>query len=75
MRDRMLRIRQIVGTGMLEKYAMGREAEQELVNFIYDNKHKLREISLRMVLKVADLWKMKPDGYQQLADQTCMRSH
>jgi len=28
-----------------------------------------------MVLKVADLWKMKPDGYQQLADQTCMRSH
>ena len=73
MRDRMLRIRQIVGTGMLEKYAMGREAEQELVNFIYDNKHKLREISLRMVLKIADLWKMAPDRYQHLAEQTCMR--
>ena len=73
MRDRMLRIRQIVGTGMLEKYAMGREAEQELVQFIYDNKHKLREISLRMVLKIADLWKMAPDRYQHLAEQTCMR--
>jgi hypothetical protein len=73
MRDRMLRIRQIVGTGMLEKYAMGKEAEAELVNFIYENKHKLREISLRMVLKIADLWKMAPDRYQHLAEQTCMR--
>ena len=73
MRDRMLRIRQIVGTGMLEKYAMGKEAEDELVNFIYANKHKLREISLRMVLKIADLWKMAPDRYQHLAEQTCMR--
>ena len=73
MRDRMLRIRQIVATGMLEKYAMGREAEQELVDFIYDNKHKLREISLRMVLKIADLWKMSPERYQHLAEQTCMR--
>jgi len=73
MRDRMLRIRQIVGTGMLEKYAMGKQAEDELVNFIYANKHKLREISLRMVLKIADLWKMAPDRYQHLAEQTCMR--
>ena len=73
MRDRMLRIRQIVGTGMLEKYAMCKEAEDELVQFIYDNKHKLREISLRMVLKIADLWKMAPDRYQHLAEQTCMR--
>jgi len=73
MRDRMLRIRQIVGTGMLEKYAMGRETEAELVQFIFDNKHKLREISLRMVLKIADLWKMAPDRYKHLAEQTCMR--
>ena len=73
MRDRMLRIRQIVGTGMLEKYAMGHEEEQRLVQFIFDNKHKLREISLRMVLKIADLWKMSPDRYQHLAEQTCMR--
>ena len=73
MRDRMLRIRQIVGTGMLEKYAMGKEQEEQLVQFIFDNKHKLREISLRMVLKIADLWKMAPDRYQHLAEQTCMR--
>ena len=75
MRDRMLRIKQIVRAGMLDKYNMPDDAKTELVNYIFENKHRLREISLRMVLKVADLWKMKPDGYQQLADQTCMRSH
>ncbi len=75
MRDRMLRIRQIVRAGMLDKYNMPDDAKAALVDYIFENKHRLREISLRMVLKVADLWKMKPDGYQQLADQTCMRSH
>ena len=73
MKDRMLRIRQICGIGMLDKYAMADELEEELIQFIYDNKHKLREISLRMVLKIADLWKMAPDKWKLLAEQTCMR--
>ena len=73
MRDRMLRIRQICGAGMLSKYAMPKEVEEDLIQFIYENKHKLREISLRMVLKIADLWKMSPDRYKHLAEQTCMR--
>ena len=73
MRDRMLRIKQICRLGMLEKYAMGKEKEAELIQFIFDNKHRLREISLRMVLKIADLWKMAPDKYQALAINTCMR--
>ena len=73
MRDRMLRIRQICGAGMLSKYAMPKEVEEDLIPFSYENKHKLREISLRMVLKIADLWKMSPDRYKHLAEQTCMR--
>ena len=73
MKDRMLRIKQICRAGMLEKYAMPRDVEQDLIQFIIDNKHRLREISLRMVLKIADLWKMKPDGYKQLAENTCMK--
>ena len=59
---------------MLEKYAMGKEEEDRLVQFIFDNKHKLREISLRMVLKIADLWKMAPDKYKMLAENTCMKN-
>jgi len=73
MRDRMLRIKQIVRAGMLDKYSMSDDTKQTLVQYIMANKHRLREISLRMVLKIADLWKMAPDRYQQLAEQTCMR--
>ena len=73
MRDRMLRIRQICRAGMLEKYGMPKDEEEQLIQFVFKNKHKLREISLRMVLKIADLWKMSPDRYQMLAEQTCMR--
>ena len=73
MKDRMLRIKQICRAGMLEKYHMPRDVEQDLIQFIIDNKHRLREISLRMVLKIADLWKMKPDGYKALAENTCMK--
>jgi len=73
MRDRMLRIRQICRIGMLEKYGMPKDEEERLIQFVFENKHKLREISLRMVLKIADLWKMAPDRYQALATQTCMR--
>ena len=69
----MLRIRQICRIGLLEKYAMPKDTEEELIQFVFKNKHKLREISLRMVLKIADLWKMSPDRYQLLAEQTCMR--
>ena len=73
MKDRMLRIRQICGIGMLKKYAMPAGLQEELIQFIHDNKHKLREISLRMVLKIADLWKMAPEKWKVLAEQTCMR--
>ena len=73
MRDRMLRIRQICGAGMLDKYAMPAATQEQMIQFIFENKHRLREISLRMVLKIADLWKMSPDRYQMLAQQTCMR--
>jgi hypothetical protein len=74
MRDRMLRIRQICRQGMLERYAMSPEDQEGLIQFIFDNRSRLREVSLRMVLKIADLWKMAPDRYQALAHQTCMKA-
>jgi hypothetical protein len=34
----------------------------------------MREISLRMVCKIADLRKTKSDNWQRMAEITCMRS-
>jgi hypothetical protein len=72
-RDRFLRIEQIVADGMLDEYKFGDEGNLEVVDFMKSNAARLREISLRMVLKISDLRAMSPDNWQELAKSTCMK--
>jgi hypothetical protein len=72
-REKVLRIKQIVEDGMLDKYDFEEGAVQELLTFIETNKKKLRELSLRMVLKLADLKASFPDRWESVASMTCMR--
>ncbi len=72
-REKMLRIKQIVREGMLTDYNFGNTAETEILDFIIDNQTKLRELSLRTVLKVADLRKAFPSMWQSMAKTTIMR--
>lgn len=72
-REKLLRIRQIVEQGMLQRYEFEESEKAELLNFISDNKDRLRELSLRMVLKVADLRKSFPNSWTGIAQTTCMR--
>lgn len=73
-RDKMLRIRQIVGDGMLNEYHFSTAEQEEIISFIDSNKKRLRELSLRMVLKIADLKKSFPERYQRVAEVSCMRN-
>lgn len=72
-REKILRIKQIVGDGMLDAYDLEDTAKQEVVNFIEVNKDKMRELSLRMVIKVADLRAAMPDKWMNVAALTCMK--
>ena len=72
-REKMLRIKQITNDGMLTEYMLGEEVVQEIVDFIDINKKRLRELSLRTVLKVADLAKAFPDKWEAMAENTVMR--
>ena len=72
-REKLLRIKQIVSDGMLDKYDMTVEEQADLLEFINVNKGKLRELSLRMVLKLADLRVSFPQRWQEVAKVTCMR--
>ena len=72
-REKVLRIKQIVEDGMLDKYDFEPGAKEELLDFIDTNKKKLRELSLRMVLKLADLKAGFPDRWTGIAEMTCMR--
>ena len=73
MRDKYLRIRQIARTGKLfQGYEFDADAEKEVLDFMYENRNKLREMSLRMALKIADLKKIS-EKWRMLAESTCMR--
>ena len=72
-REKLLRIKQITNDGMLDEYALGAEVVEEIVDFCDINKKRLRELSLRTVLKVADLAKAFPTKWEAMAENTVMR--
>lgn len=72
-REKILRIKQIVGDGMLNDYDFTDAEKVDLISFIDENKKNLRELSLRMVLKLADLKKSFPTKWKAMSAVTCMR--
>ena len=72
-REKMLRIKQIVSDGMLADYEFTDAEQAEVVEFIDTNRRRMRELSLRMVLKIADLKKSFPNNYQRVAEISCMK--
>ena len=73
-REKLLRIKQVIrDCGMLDKYEFEPVIKQEIIDFIEANQAGLRELSLRMVLKIADLKKAFPLNYQAMARNTCFR--
>jgi hypothetical protein len=74
-REKVLRIKQITQDGMLETYDFENGEETEIVDYIVENRAKMRELSLRTVLKVADLRKSFPMTWKQMSEVTVMRRH
>jgi len=72
--DYVVRIKQVVfESGMLTSQGFTATQQKTIVDFIVTNQNKLRELSLRMVLKLAGLMKMNPTGWEKLAKVSCMR--
>jgi hypothetical protein len=74
-RDKMLRIKQVhrdADGGLFADYDFTQEQTDEIMSFIWDNHTKLREVSLRMCLKVADLVKISAN-WRELAKATCVK--
>ena len=75
-RDKMLRIKQVhrdVEGGLFKDYQFDDNESQVIIDFMFENQTKLREISMRMCLKIADLVKISPDNWRNLAVNTCMK--
>ena len=72
-REKVLRIKQITADGMLDVYEFEDCVKDEIIEYIMTNKDKMRELSLRTVLKVADLRKSFPTTWQAMAEVTVMK--
>ena len=76
-RDKMLRIKQVdrdCEGGLFREYKFENGEDKLIFTFMEENAHKLREVSMRMALKIADLFKIqKNDNWKMLAESTCMR--
>ena len=73
-RDKLLRIKQIAREGgLFDTKGLTKVQEQEIIDFMYENKNKLREISLRMAQKIADLRNMDSNRWKLLTESACMK--
>ena len=74
MRDKYLRIKQIARSGgLFAAYGLDKMQENEIIDFMKTNQNRLREMSLRMAIKLADLRRMSPNRWQGIAENTCMK--
>jgi hypothetical protein len=73
-REKLLWIQHVITEKeMLTKRDVSELAQKQVLKFMMDNKEHLRELSLRMALKLADLRASFPQQWQNMAATTCMR--
>lgn len=70
--DKIRRIRHVVySCNMLEKYGFTKMEIDEIVRYIELGAPEMRELSLRVIKKIADLYIAYPNEWRQLADRGC----
>ena len=74
--DKMLRIRQVnrdAEGGLFKDYNFSDNQGEQVLDFMQANQKRLRELSIRTALKIADLVKISPNKWQALAMNTVMK--
>ena len=71
-REKMLRVRQITADGMLAKYNFTDDGIKEIIDWVDIHKTRLRELSLRTVIKAADLKSHFDVRWQSVAELTLL---
>ena len=71
-RDYMIRIKQVIDQGLLSNIGLTDKQTADVIKFLDDNKNNLRELSLRIALKIGKLRTMG-DRWAQIAKVTCCK--
>lgn len=72
-RDCIVRIKQVVESGALTSHGITSTDAREILGFVEENSEKLRELSLRLVVKIGHLKRNNPQQWKSLAKVTCVR--
>jgi len=73
-RDKIMRIKQIARDGgLFDTKGLTKIQEEEIIEFMIEKQDKLREVSLRMAQKIADLRNMDKNRWKVLTESTCMK--
>ena len=75
--DKMIRIKQVhrdADGGLFKDYDFEAGEAEAIIDFMVTNQSKLRELSMRMCLKIADLVKISPSNWKALTQATCMKA-
>jgi hypothetical protein len=73
-RDYIIRLKQVIEGGMLHDM-LDSNGIDDVINFIEENMENLRELSLRIAIKVAQFRKAYPDNFEGLCRLTCCRGN
>jgi hypothetical protein len=73
----MIRVKTVVKNDrMLEKRGLNVAEEDQVIEYMTDNLERLREVSLRMAVKISDQLKVyrgQPERWKPIVDLTCLR--
>ncbi len=72
-RDYLVRIRQVVADGMLRDQGLNASQEAEVMAYIEEKQNVLRELSLRMAVKIGNLVRTGTN-WRKLANVTCCKN-
>ena len=73
-REYMIRIKQVLSQGLLDKKGLDEIGKEEVIAFIEENSSNFRELSLRTALKIADLYKPASDHWRKVAKITLCKN-
>jgi hypothetical protein len=73
-RDRILRVRQVHADapgGLFKDHGLSEEQSQEILDFMWKERDSLGDVSMRLALKIADLYNVDPEEWKMLAITLC----
>lgn len=72
-RDYLIRIRQVIEAGMLTDRGFADHEQREIMDYLFANASQLRELTLRMVIKLSSIYRSNGDRWKEIAKVTLWR--